>query len=285
MPDYPIIDSHVHLVDPARVDYSWTRSEPGLRPKASPADLSAAARPFEIESFVFVEVNADDGQHIDEAIAISEVAVVDSRLGAMVACLPLERGPSVAADLERLMALKPLRGIRRLIQTQPDSDFCIRPDFIAGLKLLRDYDLSFDICLFHHHLPNAIEMVAQCPDVRFVLDHIGKPPIKAGGIEPWRTDIGRLAAMPNVLCKISGVVTEADHKSWTLNEIRPYVEHALDVFGFDRVMFGSDWHVLELAGTYSHWVNVVDEITRDCSVDERRKLFRDNAKAFYRILD
>lgn len=283
MLDYPIIDAHVHLLDPARLGYAWTRNAPGLRPKALPADVVAAAAPVQIERFVFVEVDVDEGQYLHEAAWVSELAAADPRLGGVVACLPLERGAAIEGDLDRLLAFKPVRGVRRLIQNQPDPDFCVKPDFIAGLRLLARHDLSFDICIFHHHLPNAIRMVEQCPDVRFVLDHIGKPAIKAGEMEPWRANLKKLAALPNVHCKISGVSTEADHRTWTRQQITPYIEHALETFGFDRVMFGSDWHVLELAGTYPDWVHVVDEIMHDCSPDERRKLFRDNAIAFYRL--
>jgi len=119
--------------------------------------------------------------------------------------------------------------------------------------------------------------------VRFVLDHIGKPPIKAGGMDPWRENMRKLAAHPNVWCKISGVSTEADHQNWTRLQIRPYIEFALETFGFDRSMYGSDWHVLELAGDYPDWVDIVGEITAGCSQSERRKLFRENAIAFYRL--
>lgn len=283
MLDYPIIDSHVHLLDPARLGYAWAEGITGLRSKAVPADVFAAARPVEIERFVFVEVDVDAGQHLNEAAWVSELAVAEPRLGAMVASLPLEKGAAVEADLERLREHKPLRGIRRLIQGHADPDFCLQPGFLAGLQLLARHDLSFDICILHHQLPAVIRMAQHCPDVRFVLDHIGKPAIKAGEMEPWRSDLKRLAALPNVHCKISGVCTEADHRTWTRQEIAPYVEHALESFGFERVMFGSDWHVLELAGTYPDWVHVVDEITHDCSPSERRKLFRDNAAAFYRL--
>ena len=170
----------------------------------------------------------------------------------MVSALPLERGPAIERDLDRLCQLKPLRAVRRIIQSQPDPDFCIHPDFIAGLRLLAPRDLAFDICVLHHHLPNVIKMVRQCPELRFVLDHIGKPPIKAGGpIEPWLRDIRELAALGNVHCKISGVVTEADHQAWTRDQIRPYIERIIEAFGFGRIMFGGDWHVLELAGTYA----------------------------------
>jgi L-fuconolactonase len=175
------------------------------------------------------------------------------------------------------------RGIRRLIQNQPDPDFCIQPKFIEGLKLLAKHDLVFDICIFHHHLPNAIKMVRQCPEVRFVLDHIAKPAIKAGVSDPWRQHMKELAALPNVTCKISGVSTEADHKNWTREQLKPYIAHSIDTFGFERCMYGGDWHVLELAGTYPQWVEVVDWVIEGATSEEKRKLYRDTATRVYRL--
>jgi L-fuconolactonase len=175
------------------------------------------------------------------------------------------------------------RGIRRLIQNQSDPDFCIQPKFIEGLKLLPKYDLVFDICIFHHHLPNAIKMVRQCPEVRFVLDHIAKPAIKAGISDPWRQHMKELAALPNVTCKISGVSTEADHQNWTREQLKPYIAHAIDAFGFERCMYGGDWHVLELAGTYPQWVEVVDWVIEGATSEEKRKLYRDTATRVYRL--
>jgi L-fuconolactonase len=176
-----------------------------------------------------------------------------------------------------------VRGVRRLIQNQPDPDFCVRPDFIAGLKLLAPHNFVFDICVLHHHLPNVIKMVAECPELSFVLDHIGKPAIKAGLRDPWRQHMRELARLPNVVCKISGVATEADHKSWTRDQLRPYIAHAIECFGFDRSLYGGDWHVLELAGTYPDWVDIVDWLTADASPVERQKLFRDNTIRVYRL--
>ena len=180
MPDFPIVDSHVHLLNPQRFGYAWTKNAPSLNRQVLPADLIAAAAPVKIEQFVFVEVDVDFPQHLDEAAWVDELAETEPRLKGMVAALPLEKGEAIAGELDELAGNKVVRGVRRLIQNQPDPDFCIRPDFIAGLKLLAPHDLAFDICVFHHHLPNAIKMVRQCPEVRFVLDHIGKPAIKAG---------------------------------------------------------------------------------------------------------
>jgi L-fuconolactonase len=283
MPDFPIVDSHVHLADPQRFGYAWTRNAPSLNRTVLPADLSKAAAPVEIDTIVFVEVDVDDPQQVAEAEWIDSLGATDPRLKGMVASLPLEQGDGVQGDLEKMLRCKRLRGIRRLIQNQKDPDFCIRPKFIEGLKLLARHDLVFDICIFHHHLPNAIRMVRQCPEVRFVLDHIAKPAIKAGEFEPWGRNLKELAALPNVTCKISGVTTEADHKTWTREQLKPYIAHAIECFGFDRVMYGGDWHVLELAGTYPQWVGIVDWVIAGASLEEQRKLYRDNAIRAYRL--
>jgi L-fuconolactonase len=283
MPDFPIIDSHIHLLNPDRMAYSWTRGAPQLGRLVTPDDFYAAAAPVEVERFVFVEVDVDYPQHLEEARWVSELAAADSRIAGIVASLPLEQGTGVEGELEQLVGLKPVRAIRRLIQDQPDPDFCIRPDFIAGLKLLPQHNLAFDICIYHRHLPKVIEMVRQCPEVRFVLDHIGKPGIRDGLMEPWRSQMRELAGFENVFCKISGVATEADHRNWSREQLRPYIAHAIEAFGFDRVMFGGDWHVLELAGTYPDWVAIVDWIVEGASLEDKKKLFRDNAIRFYRL--
>jgi L-fuconolactonase len=283
MPDFPIIDAHVHLTDVKNLGYGWTKNAPVLNRSVLPADLFKAAAPVQIEKFVFVEVDVDLPQHVAEAEWIDGLAKSEPKLAGMVAALPLEQGKAVAGDLAKIAKLKVARGIRRLIQNQADPDFCIQPKFIEGLKLLPQYDLVFDICIFHHHLPNAIKMVRQCPEVRFVLDHIAKPAIKAGVSDPWRQHMKELAALPNVTCKISGVSTEADHKSWTREQLKPYIAHAIDTFGFERCMYGGDWHVLELAGTYPQWVEVVDWVIEGASADEKRKLYRDTAIRAYRL--
>ncbi len=176
-----------------------------------------------------------------------------------------------------------MRGVRRLIQNQPDPDFVLQPDFIAAVKLLPKYNLSFDLCIFHHQLPKTLELVRRCPEVSFVIDHIAKPGIKAGLQNPWRQHLRQLAALPNVDCKLSGVTTEADHQSWTREQLRPYIDHVIDCFGFDRITYGGDWPVSELAGPYTAWPEVLDWATAGCTAAEKRKLFRDNALRIYRL--
>jgi len=282
MPGIPIIDAHVHLYDPGRIRYGWMRGTRLDSPHLL-AELDAARGAVEVAGIVWVEVNADPGQHEQEGSLIAGLAAADPRVMGMVAAAPLEHGDAVKADLEKLAALPRVKGVRRLLQGEPDPEYCLRPGFIGGVKLLPDYGLSFDLCVYHHQLYNVIELVRRCPDVRFILDHIGKPAVRKGRLDPWRADIARLAALPNVWCKVSGVVTEADHAAWTREQLRPYIRHVVEQFGFDRLVFGSDWPVSELTHRYPDWVEIVSWALADCSPDERRKLFRDNAIAFYRL--
>jgi L-fuconolactonase len=175
-----------------------------------------------------------------------------------------------------------VKGIRRLIQGE-DIDFCIQPNFMNGVKTLARYGLSFDICIFHPQLANAIRLVEQCPNVQFILDHIGKPDIKNQLFEPWKQEIKILAEFPNVYCKISGLVTEANHENWTPADLQPYIEHVIDCFGFDRVIYGSDWPVSTLASDYLLWVRTLQEAVSESTPEELKKLFHDNAIKFYRL--
>ena len=283
MIDFPIIDSHIHLLDQKRFGYAWANGAPALKRDWTPDDLAASAKPYAIEGFVFVEVDVDMPQYLDEADWVNDLAQSDSRVLGAVACLPLERGKSIEPEMARIAKLKTMRGVRRLIQNQPDPEFTLRPDFLDALKLLPKYNLLFDICIFHHQLPKALEMARRCPDVAFVLDHIAKPGIKAGLMDPWRAEMREMAALPNVTCKLSGLTTEADHKSWTREQLRPYIDHVIECFGWDRIIYGGDWPVSELAGAYGKWLEALDWATRESSPAERRKLFRDNAVKAYRL--
>ena len=177
-----------------------------------------------------------------------------------------------------------MRGIRRLIQNQADPEFVLRPDFIAATKLLPKFNFSFDVCIYHHQFGNVIEFIRKCPEVSFILDHIGKPGIKDGIMEPWKRHIRELSQIPNVMCKLSGVTTEADHDSWTREQLRPYIDHVIESFGFNRIMYGGDWPVAELAGKYTDWIGVLDWATTGCTPEEKRKLFRDNGAEMKALL-
>ena len=283
MIEFPIIDSHIHLIDQKRFGYAWSSGAPKLKRDWTADDLAASAKPYTIEGFVFVEVDVDMPQYLDEADWVDSLAARDKRILGAVVCLPLERGKAIEPEIARVAGLRRTRGVRRLIQNQSDPEFVLKPGFLDALKLLPKYDLVFDICIFHNQLPNTLEMVRRCPEVSFVLDHIAKPGIKAGLIDPWRGHIRQLAALPNVVCKLSGVTTEADHEAWTRDQLKPYIDHILSSFGPDRVMYGGDWPVSELAGAYTQWLETLDWATASLSSSDKRKLFRDNAIKAYRL--
>ena len=175
MLDFPIVDAHVHLLDPKRFAYSWASGAPSLARAWTLDDLFRAAKPYPLAGAVFVEVDVDMPQYLDEAEWVDGIAKADPRLKGAVVALPLERGPKLEPEIARVAALKTTRGVRRLIQNQSDPEFMLRDDFLAALKLLPKYNLVFDACIFHPQLKNTIEMVRRCPEVSFVLDHIGKP--------------------------------------------------------------------------------------------------------------
>lgn len=279
----PIVDTHLHLWDPKKLRYAWLDGNPVLDQAYGLDRYNAATEGLGVEAMVFLQCEVDTAQYQDEADWIAELAKVDPRIRGMVAWAPLEKGRAVAADLERLARHDILRGIRRIIQFEPDVDFCLRPDFIEGVRTLADFDLSFDICVDQRTMANALKFAAQVPDVPMILDHIGKPRIKAGEMEPWASEMRELAAMPHVVCKISGVATEADHANWTDDQLKRYVEVAIDAFGFDRVMFGGDWPVAVQAIEYRRWVELLDGILASASDVERQKFWHDNAVRFYRL--
>lgn len=283
MPSFPIIDSHVHLYDPGALSFPWMEEAPALlKPHLLP-DFDRARGPVDVEKLVFVEVDVEPSQRIAEACWVETQAEADPRIAAIVASAPLEEGEAAREILDRLAETRRVRGIRRLIQGEPDPEFCLRPGFVEGVRLLSDYGFSFDICVRHHQLASAIGLVRLCPDVPFILDHIAKPAIGDGLFDPWRAELAELAALPNVACKISGVATEADHGAWTRDQLRPYIDHALACFGFERAMFGSDWPVLNLASRYTEWVAILDEAIAGTSEAEQRALYRDTAARVYRL--
>lgn len=284
MPDFPLIDTHVHLYDPSAISYPWMAGEPMLGTLHGSEEYTRAITPVAVDRLVFVEVDAALGQHLQEAQWVSDLALSDARIAGIVASMPLELGVACEADIAAFAAMPLARGVRRLIQGHLDEPgWCLRPDFVEGVRLVARHGLHFEICIYHPQMRDAIELVEWCPEVSFVLDHIGKPGVAAGLTEPWRDELCELARAPNVTCKLSGVVTEADHRSWKYDQVAPYIGHTLECFGFERTMFGGDWPVLSLAATYPEWVATVDRATADASTADLRKLYVDNAVRQYRL--
>ncbi|MCL4544438.1 MAG: amidohydrolase family protein [Chloroflexi bacterium] len=284
MVDFPIVDAHLHLWDPTHFRMSWLDANPLLNQRYDLTTYRKHTPGISIEAMVYLQVEVEAPYALLEAQWANERAEEDPRLQGIVTWAPIEYGEQVRAFLGSLVTTGPrVKGIRRIIQFEPDPEFCLQPRFVRGLQILPEYGLSFDLCINHRQLANAVRLVAQCPNTSFILDHIGKPNIKEHVLNPWRQEIEELASFPNVICKVSGLVTEADHKHWTPADLAPYLEHVLTVFGEDRVAFGGDWPVVSQAATYQRWVETLDALTARLSTDARRKLWAENARRFYRM--
>ena len=276
-----MVDSHVHLWDPRRFRMPWLDDIDALRRPFGMDTFVQHTRGLPLEQLVYVQVDTTPAYGWLEARWAVEQ---DPPLAGVVAWAPIDDGPIVASYLTALKELGPrIKGVRRLLQSEPDPDLLVAPDLLRGLRLLTEYDLSFDICIRHQQLARAIDMVRACPETQFILDHLGKPDVRAGLLHPWRDQLAELAQLSNVVCKVSGVVTEADHERWTVADLEPYVAHTLQVFGEDRVLFGGDWPVVTLAAEYSRWVATLQQLTSALSPAAKRKLWADNARRVYRL--
>jgi L-fuconolactonase len=280
--DVPITDAHAHFWDPALFDYSWLRNSPIGGPKL-PSDYWKATAGFKVERLVFVQAECRRNQARSEAAWVEKLARYEPRIAAIVAFAPVNDEKALALALEDFSHRPLVKGIRHLMQAEPEADFCLRPQFVAGVKWLAKSKLIFDVGARDDQLPAVARLVEQCPEVSFVLDHLGNPRIQEGAFKPWDQNIGRLAALPNISCKVSGAATRADWKSWKPEQLKPYIDHALLTFGFNRVMFGSDWPVCTLACSFRRWLEALGDITSGCTRDERERLFSGNARKFYGI--
>jgi len=283
MPKFPIVDTHLHVWDPRKIDYPWLEGVPFLNKTYLLDDYDRACGPVKVERMVFVQAECEPSQYQEEAAWVTSLAHKDSRLQGIVPWAPLEKGGAALPEVEALASNKLIKGIRRIIQFEPDPEFCLQPDFIAGVRLLAQFNLHFEICISHIQMENSVKLVRRCPGVRFILDHIGKPDIKNHVMDPWRDHIRSLSELPNAWCKVSGLVTEADHENWTRDDLKPYIDHVVECFGFDRTMYGGDWPVAFQATEYPRWVSVLEWAANGCSDEELRRLFRENAIDFYRL--
>src|SRR5688572_29698795 len=234
------VDSHMHFWDQAVLTpYTWLHEVPAISARHDPAVLQAEAGSDLPEKIVFVEAGAPP---LPEVRWVEELAAKESRIGAIVAKIAIDAGARTTADLTELRRHPLVRGVRHHFE-HAAVDYCARPAFIRGVREATAAGFSFDLCGKHPQLPAIIELVRQCPHTSFILDHGGKPDIRAGLLDPWRDHIVQLAAFPHVVCKLSGLVTEADHRTWTDAQLDPYVAHLLATFGPARLLFGGDWPV------------------------------------------
>jgi L-fuconolactonase len=249
-----------------------------IRREFLPADLEAEIRAVGVDGVVSVQVR----QTVDETRWLLELANEHDFINGVVGWVPLV-DPGVRAQLEEFSKDSKLKGIRHIVQDEPDDNFILGDDFNRGVAALKDYQLAYDILIYERHLLQATEFIDRHPQQLFVLDHLAKPRVHENWLEPWRTNIRRLAQRDNVYCKLSGLVTEADHQGWTEPQLLPYLETVLEVFGPRRLMFGSDWPVCLLAATYGRWHGLVSRFCSRLSIGERARIFGETAIEAYRL--
>lgn len=273
----PLIDTHLHLWDPAQV--AWVRGNPTFNRMFDAAAFAEASAGCQVERAVFVQCDAVDG--VAEARWVAEQAARAGRIQGIVAHAPIERGAEVVPRLRELATLPLVRGIRRNVQGEA-LGFCAKAEVVAGVQALAEFGFSFDLCLRRAQLPEVIALVQACPQVRFMLDHLGNPPIAQQTMDGWAQPFTDLAALPNVWCKLSGIVTVAA-KEWTIENLAPYVEHALKTFTPARLCWGSDWPVVLKVSDYRHWVDATRTLLAGLPADDQRRILHDNAITFYRL--
>ena len=276
-----IIDTHQHLWDLDLFTYSWCAGIPELNRSFRMADYLEATRDLEIYKTVFVEPDVDEVFMLDETQWILNLAEQNNLLAGVVAAGKPERS-DFKDYLDQIVGHPNLKGIRRVLHVQPD-DLSESPLFIDNIRLLEEFGLSFDLCVLSRQLPKAINLIEHCPGVSFILDHCGNPLVKEHEMEPWGSYLKQIASFPNVFCKVSDIVVNADRRNWTAEDLRPYVDHVIEVFGWDRVMFGSDWPVCTLAASYRQWVDALMLLTEGAGESNQRKLFHENAERVYRL--
>lgn len=275
------VDAHHHLWDRKRTDfqYGWLDS-PSMSPIAQsflPKDLKLLLDAAGIQKSVVVQTQHDVKEN-DWAL---ELAQQNEFIAGVVGWVDLQ-GDCCEADVERYQANDRFVGVRHVVQDEPD-DFIVQPKVLAGLAILQKYKVPYDLLFYVRQLKHAVTLAQRFPDLLLVLDHLGKPDINGGGYDAWLPLIKQAAACPNVYCKLSGLVTEANWETWTVDDLRPYVHTAIECFGPSRCMFGSDWPVSLLAAEYSAVHHSIKSILSDLSDQEQAEVFGQTANRFYQL--
>ncbi len=281
-----IIDTHQHLWDLSRFSLPWTRGEPALAHSFVMDDYrkaTGALKGARVVKAVYMEVDVASEQQQAEADYITRVCAAGDTptVAAVISGRP--ESDEFARYVQPFKGNKYIKGIRRVLHgagTPPGT--CTGKEFVRNIGLLGDLGLSFDLCMRAAELPDADRLIVACPGTRFILDHCGNARVGTD-LTQWKKDLAAIARRPNVVCKVSGVVASAKPGQWQPDDLAPIVNHTLDTFGPDRVMFGGDWPVCTLAASLAQWVDALRAIVRDRKPDEQRKLFHDNAARFYNL--
>lgn len=274
------IDSHQHFWKASRGDYHWMGpAVPVLCRDYLPDDLRPILAKNGIDKTILVQA----AQTKAETDFLLELAAKNDFIAGVIGWLDME-SPNFPDELE-LYAKKPkFLGIRPMLQDLADDDWIVRPKVVDALKLIAERNIPFEFLTFTRHLPHVVKVLEMVPRLHAVVDHVSKPEIKNRKLDPWRSLMADVAKHKNVYCKISGMITEADHKNWTADDLRPYVEHVLGCFGADRVMYGSDWPVCLLAGTYDQVINAFQSILKPhLKGQQEAAVFGGNAARFYKL--
>jgi len=272
------IDSHQHFWRYSVDDHAWiTREMAAIQRDFLPDDLAPHLRAIGFDGSVLVQVQ----QQVDETRWMLRLADEHPSILGVVGWVDL-CSPDVVVQLDEISQHPRLVGVRHIVQAEPEG-FMRRDDFRRGIALLERFDVTYDVLIFSPQLAEAVEFVTDFPRQPFVLDHIAKPPIRTGDIKDWRWHLRAMARLPNVVCKLSGMVTEADWTAWTRDQIRPYLDTAIECFGPDRLMIGSDWPVCTLAASYQETMAIVLDTVASWSADEQEKVLGGTAAKTYRL--
>jgi len=271
------IDAHQHFWIYDAREYEWIdESIASLRRNFLPDDLKAELQRHDFHGCVAVQAR----QSLEETHWLLELAKRAPFILGVVGWVDL-RAPNLRAQLETLAQNPKLVGVRHIVQSEADDRFLLQPDFLRGIAILEEFDFTYDILIYPKHLSVAAEFVSRFPRQRFVLDHLAKPFIKRAIVQPWEAGIRDLAKFPNVYCKLSGLVTEADWQAWTPDQLAPYVDVAFDCFGAGRLMFGSDWPVCTVAGSYARVFQAIENYVRRFPMEVQEAVLGSNAATFY----
>lgn len=275
------IDAHQHFWRYSPDTHAWIDSSmAALKRDFLPGELEPLLRDAGIDGCVAVQARPD----VAETEWLLALADEHAFIRGVVGWVDLS-APDVGAQLRRLAAHPRLCGIRHIAQNEPDDRFLLRPDFMRGIAALAEFDLAYDILIYPRQLPAATELAHAFPQQRFVLDHLGKPPIRSGELNAWARGIAAISRNRNVYCKLSGLATEADWQAWSADEFAPYLDIAMQWFGPERLMFGSDWPVCTLAGSYSDSAGIVTQYVDRLAPEAQDMILGATAGTFYRLTD